>query len=274
MADRNKVVILVAAHCAPKVLKMTLGTWLDKWDRSYDAEVYVSVHNNYHHYHPGMAEIMEMEPFIKVVQVDEMNWGKYPLWTVESILRYSEAHMTNVLRLMDEAAKGTPDFTHVAVLDHDLVFKEDFVGWAAGKGSDLVCSLFEDRYEDKVVKMGIGVEIPFAPKPSVWHLVMSRKLAQIVSKMPHLLLPGVKNGKCFDSMSLLYHDAVDMMMDISLVPETYLRRMVEHIWSMSFNYGPLLSSNEEYWKRLGECEVEYDKMFPEGIGKLLEKLRR
>ena len=270
----KKVAILMAAHCAPKVLKTTIGTWLDKWHKNYDADVYVSVHNNYHHYHPGLAEIKEMEPFVKVVPVEEMNWGKYQPGTVENVFRYSEAHMRNVLRLMEEAVKGTPDFNYMVVLDHDLVFKEDFVGWAIDKECDLVCSLFEDRHDDRMVKMGIGVDMLFAPKPSAWQLVMSRKLVDMVLKSPEIVLPCVRKGRCFDSMALMYEMAVDEGMETRGLPESHLRKRVEHLWSMSFNYGPISSSCEEYSRKLGEREVEYERMFPEGIGKLLKKLGR
>ena len=273
MTNKKKVAVLVAAHCAPKILKMTLGTWLSEYDQSYDVDVYVSVHKNYHHYHPGLQEIMDMEPFIKVVPVDEMNWGKYPEGTIESVFRYSEAHMRNISRLMEVANEYSSDITHVAVIDHDLVFKQDFIDWATGKDCDLVCSLFEDRWSNKMIKTGIGIEIMFAPKPSAWHLVMGRRMIDMVLKSPGIILPGVKDGKCFDSMSFMYHEAVEHGMNVCLYPENYMKKMVEHLWMMSFNYGQS-QSPDDYRKKLAEREAEYDKMFPKGIGTLLEKLKR
>jgi hypothetical protein len=63
-------------------------------------------------------------------------------------------------------------------------------------------------------------------------------------------------------------------MDVRTVTEAEAARMVEHVWSMSFNYGPVQSSQGGYASKLEECERRYDDMFPEGIGALLEKLGR
>jgi hypothetical protein len=272
MNDKPKVALLIATHCPPNVIKVTLGTWLQHYDGGYNAEVYLGLHKNYHHYHPGLDEIKKMEEFVNLVYVDEMDWWENNS-VFHGIMRYSKMHAKNLQGMM-RAISGK-DFTHVAILDHDLVFKDDLVGWMVkehGK-DDVVCALHGDRKEDIKVDSPLGSFV-FAPKPSAWHLLIGRRMLDVLVKHPEWVEPGYKDGKVYDTLSLAYHNAASMGLSMGLLTEAEMGEHVEHVWSMSFNYGAISSGNGNYERKLKRFEKEYVERFPNGIMGLLSKLRR
>lgn len=273
-AGMNKVCLLVAAHCPPKVLKLTLGTWLEAYDRSYAAEVYVGVHGNYAHYHPGLDEIRALEPPMKLTWVDEMDWGRPMAMEggLAHVMRYSEMHARSLLGMMRRARSECPDMTHAAFLDHDLVFKMDFVEWGASLGYDLSGTLFKDRTVDQKVPLDIGGEVVFAPKISAWHLVVSRIMFDSMLEWPCLVAPCMRGERMFDTLSLSHEWARRWGMRVRILPEATANEMVVHAWSMSFNYGAKQGDSENYGKKVALYESEYDRRFPKGIGHLLGKL--
>jgi hypothetical protein len=255
------------------VLKLTLGTWLETYDGSYDADVYVGVHENYSDYHPGMKEIRELEPHVRLTLVEEVDWFKPPN-SIEQIMRYSEMHSKSLLTMMRRARKESGRFTHAAFLDHDLMFERDFVGWAMRNGGEMVGSLFEDREADRTVTKTEGGESVFAPKPSVWHLVVGRLMFQSMLEWPELIRPGEHGGRVFDTMAWGYEMAKRWGLKITTCKCEEIAKMVKHLWSLSFNYGPRQFGDEIYARKIMSCEREYDRRFPNGIGELLNKLGR
>ena len=269
MDGRRKVVLLVAAHCPPKVLRLTLGSWLAVYDGSYDADVYVGLHHNYSHYHPGLDDIRRLEGPCRLVFVEEMDWACGGD-VMRSMFRYSEMHVRSILAMAARAFAESPDLTHAALLDHDLVFGSDFVGWAAGRGADMVCTLFRDDPVGSFIRTDLGATWKFAPKPSVWHMVLSRRVLERVVAEPKLAMPGV-DTRAYDTMARAY-EAVrdDPAMRPEVLPEAVAAGMVRHVWSMSMNYGQLQPG--DYGRRVADLEAEHDRRFPDGIEGLLEKL--
>ena len=265
----KKAVILVPVHCAPKVAMMTLGTWMEAHDGSYEAEVIIGVHDNYHHYHNGLGALQGL-PGVKVVVVKEIDWAAQKMgW--EAVYRYSTMHATSLKEMMKLA--NTMTFDYLAVLDHDLVFKKDFIGWAMGIGKDLVGSYMEDRRIRVPVKTEGGTFI-FAPKFSVWHMVMTHKFFQKIMEDVDLIFPIFEGDCFFDTFSrIIRNNEEQWKLPIEELTLAQTEEMVKHLWTMSFNYGMKLYGAGAYWKRLAELEADFDKRFPNGIHHLFEKIR-
>lgn len=174
--------------------------------------------------------------------------------------------------MMKRARRENPDMTHAAFLDHDLIFKMDFVKWAMESEQDIVGTLFEDRNIDKEVTMDVGGKAIFAPKLSAWHTVVSRLMFDCMMEWFRLVMPGVYAGRVFDTMSMSFEFAKRWGLKMRILPENEVAEMVVHMWSMSFNYGSKQSQPHEYERKVELYEAEYDHRFPDGIGHLLAKL--
>jgi hypothetical protein len=56
------------------------------------------------------------------------------------------------------------------------------------------------------------------------------------------------------------------------LPSDQVNQMVEHRWSMSFNFGHAINGAHAYWDKLTKYEAEYDQRFPHGIKHLFSKV--
>jgi len=263
---KKKVIVLVPVNCAPKVVMMTLGSWLEATDGSYEAEVILGVHENYHHYHNGLQSIVDMP--VRISRAKEIGWFK--LTPEENLIRYSKMHSVN-LKAMLEMARGN-NFDRLAILDHDLVFKKDFIGYAMGCGEDLVGSYMDDRIEPVELKTGLGLK-KFAPKFSIWHLVMTARFYQKMMLNVGLIYPEVTREWFYDTFTrVMEANKKEWNLPVKMLSQMEIGQMIEHRWSMSFNFGPWVASNAEYTKKLAKAEAEYDQRFPNGIGHLFERV--
>ena len=208
---------------------------------------------------------------IRLVYVVETDWAKLRPLSPEMVMRYSDMHAKSLMEMMGRARVESGDFTHAAFLDHDLVFKSDFVGWAIRENKDFVGTLFEDRRGDMEVTMDMGCKASFAPKPSAWHLVVSRRLFERMMECPDMVRPAERGGRWFDTMAWGYEMARGWGMSETIVTEAEANERVVHLWKMSFNYGAV-QDGQDYQRKLAMCEDEYDRRFPHGIGHLLAKL--
>lgn len=271
--EKQKAVLMIAAHCHPKILKLTIGSWLQTYDGSYDAEVYVGLHSNYHHYHDGLGDIVSMEGAVRISYVEEMDWRRNPD-QMEWIMRYSEMHSRNLLAIMKKADAEGGGFTHAAILDNDLVFEQDFVKWAMERNADMVCSLLGDRDQDTEVRTELGMNAVFAPKPSAWHMVVHRRLFDEMLRRPELVKPGMFEGKMYDTAARALRFTRESPRGVVNVYESKeLEKMVRHSWGSSFNYGHI-HDRRGYGSKVERLSAEYDRRFPKGIDGLLDKLRR
>ena len=275
--DRQRVAILIPAHCKPKVLKLSVGTWLEIYDGSYDAEIRIGIHSNYGHYCDRVDDILSMAErsagAISVHYVNEIDWGQF------GILRYSRMHAESMVMLLSSIQESS--FTHVAMLDHDLRFKSDFIKWAMGRGADWVFSLFDDAWNARFVGTAMG-RIMFVPKPSVYHMVFNRKMFDFLIRDFRVIYPVQCENTMLDTFSQVYNLAKTtwgLMLDVRTMAE--ISAMVDHLWSLSFNFGLMearskTGSEEDavrlHEKKVSDAESEYDRRFPDGIDHLLEKI--
>jgi hypothetical protein len=266
MDKMKKVAIAMPVHCAPKIAQMTLGTWLEACDGSYEAKVFVSVHQNYFHYHPGLPELQAMP--VTILGVPEMNWSITNMG--QSIQRYSTMHCHCLSALFTMI--GREEFDYVVVLDHDLVFKADFVKAAMGTGTDLIGGYFGDRKESVIQDTAMG-RLMFVPKFTIWHLAMSNVFFRRLMGDCGLIYPIIEDGFFYDSFSrvILKNDA-EWNFPVTEWSTAEMEKMVEHRWSMSFNFGQVIHGVHSYHKRLVKYEAEYDARFPRGIRHLFEKV--
>jgi len=254
------VLILIAAHCEPEVLKYTLGTWLEHYDGSYKATVAVSIQSNYDRFSDRRALIEEMAPPLRIVF---LNAPDFP----EHRMRFSLIHATCLRHLLHRC--GDVPCTHVAFLDHDLEFKSDFIGWAMEQDVDWVVSLFEDRKKMLFLEKD---RTHWMPKPSIWHTVVSRRLLDKLMEDTNVILPDVVSGNLiYDTAAkMLEYATSEWKMNVRVFPSTVFEEQVRHLWSLSFQYGP---TTEGYHEKLRELQCRYRERFPDGISHLLARIQ-
>lgn len=250
------VLVLIAAHCEPEVLKYTLGTWLEHYDGSYKATVAVSLQADYDRHSSRRAEIEEMSPSLDIVHIDPVNFATDRMY-------FSNAHAHCLRRLMDHCRHIS--CTHVAFLDHDLEFKDDFIGWSLRQDADWVVTLFGDR-----TKMLILNNTYWPPKPSIWHMVVSRKLFDKIMEDTAVVAPEMFGNLVYDTAAKMFEYAtLSWGMNVKVFPNKDFEEHVRHLWSLSFQYGPVVRG---YPEKLTDLKRRYAERFPNGIGHLLSKI--
>ena len=271
----TKVKLLVACHTIPEVINLTLGTWLESYDGSYDADITISIHENYRDYCEREDEILSL-PNVKVLRVPEINYYQHGL------MRYSIQHATVLTHLL-ESCRGA-EFTHVAMLDHDLVFQDDFISWAIRgfPDSDWTLSLFDDKPDPREVVATTGGKLVFAPKPSVWNMVFSRHVYDCIMGDTKVIVPECVGNFQYDTFAKAYEHALcDWGVSVNVLPEADIQQHVNHLWSSSFNYGFFHAryttrtdedARDKYRRKMDSLIAMYQSRFPNGIGHLLEKL--
>jgi hypothetical protein len=269
--DTRSVRVLIPVHTVPEVVKLTLGTWLTYYDGSYPAEVVLCLHENYRDYCKREEEILSL-PNVRVIRVPEIRHQDH------GVMCFSVQHSMALRALLDDA-RGRA-FTHVAVLDQDLVFQDDFIAWSMAQDSDWVLCLFEDRREWKDL---IHIKsITFAPKPSVWHTVFSRRVYDIIKENTAVVSPEQIASVMYDTFAKVFEYATcEWGVDVSVFKCAEIAGHVEHLWAASFNYGLLNARRDarderdavsKHRQRMAGFKERYESLFPDGIDHLLEKL--
>lgn len=263
---KQKIVILMPVHCAPKVAMMTLGTWLESMDESYTVEIIIGVHENYHHYHQELDSLKQLP--VHMTTVKEINWISNDI--KQHLIRYSKMHAINLQAMLEYAQ--TLQFDHLAILDHDLMFHTDFIGWAIQQQADLIGNFMDDRTQNVTLPTLMGF-LNFVPKFSIWHLVMSKPFYDKIMENLNLIYPIIQNEHFYDTFSrIIETNTLQWNMPVEILSTSQMNQMVKHLWSMSFNMGHA-SGNNDYNQRLQQLEQEYDQRFPNGIQHLFKKIQ-
>jgi len=261
------VQVFTAVHCVPKVIKLTLGSWLETYDGTYDVEVHVGLHDNYTDYHKdGLEEIMAMEGV-------EFHFVKELDWHAEGLTRYSKMHALSILNMM-EAVKDR-SFSHAFLFDHDLLFHQDFIKWVLTNHleADIVGCLFDDLDAPrKVDGTDDGLFLTFFQKISVWHMAMSRRCFDNVIANPDAILPERFGDEVYDTFARGLEWARGKWgFDVRLLPSAELEKVVGHFGSASMNFGRRFADN--YPDKISMICAMCDERFPNGIDHLLDKLK-
>ena len=264
------VLLAIAAHCQPEVLKYTLGTWLETYDRSYKVSICVSLSTDFESVCKRADEILRLDPPVDIIRVPKYKHKQHEM----QMFRFSALH-ANCLRAIFSHCQDIP-FTHVAVLDHDLEFKQDFIKWAMDQNADWVGNLFRDRKD--LLRLAphsiAGANKPeswWAPKCSVWNCLLSRRLYDRIMEDSSVLMPALAfKNLVYDTMAKMFElMTCDWGMDVRIHKEADIEAVVKHLWSLSFDFGPNVEGHYEGLRKLVE---DYNKRFPNGIRHLLDSL--
>jgi len=183
-------------------------------------------------------------------------------------------HVLNLLNMM-KAVQGR-EFSHAFIFDHDLLFHRDFVAWflANHAEADVCGCLLDDVNEPRVsASDDSGELLTYHPKISVWHLGMSRRFFDKVVEVPDAMFPVRQGKEIYDTFARgLKWAREDWGMLAKVLPQKEFAEVVTHWWSASLNFG--YRFDKDYCNRILRLESMYDQMFPQGIGHLLEKVKK
>lgn len=278
---KSKLAVLCCAHTYPEVAELSIGSFLREHS-NYEIDLHVGCHSNYADYCKDLRLFSDLKGIGSVHLVDEIDWlGVYnACW-----YRYSVMHAKNLENLFRQVRYS--DFDHLVLLDHDLFVKGDFVTplLEAAPDGDLIGDLFEDEADLRPYETAHDEKIYRAPKISVWHALLSRRLYEKILKNPSLIYPKMITGddleswrKLYgqkedrpifaDTFAQVYHAVVTGPEDMSVcVPGSDLfRDRVTHFYNSSFNYG-YWTRRESYPAHIQSIIDVWKKEFPDGLPK-------
>jgi hypothetical protein len=135
-------------------------------------------------------------------------------------------HAVNLHAMMVMASQES-NFDNVAILDNDLIFLSDFIGWAMKQGGDLVGNYMGDRREATWTTTSIG-NMLFVPKFSVWHLVMSNRFFRMVMDNEGTIFPFVEGQFVYDTFSKTVEtNKTEWQLPVTDVGEVEISKMVQ-----------------------------------------------
>lgn len=257
----NHVLILMAVHSDPIVLKYMLGTWLECYDQSYRVTICMAVREDYEAC-GGSVEVQALCPPLQVVRTPKQPDDS----DVMSVSRDVAFQLETMLRNYVSC-----DHTHVAFLHCDLEFRSDFIKWAMEENADMVGALCGNNTVDAPFhenRWGYGLYL--APHPTDCHLVMGRAFADRIVNCPGILAPANEWCLIYDLGDVLYERArCEWGSDLRIFSLSEIEKMVRHFKAVSFG----IARDKNTASRLQEIKSLYAKRFPNGIGYLLEKLK-
>jgi len=271
----GRVVALIPAHARHEVVCLTVGSLL-RLHPGEDIDVHVGVHSNYADYDPSPRLFEELEGVANIHRVDEIDWAAHE----GDLMRYSTMHAKNLLNLLK--AVGGSDFDRVLLLDHDLQFRGDFLSMAAA-GQDLLGCLADDAPAPFEFKTGKGEAMWRAPKLSVWHLLLSRRLFDVLltcadDAVPPKIVPPERAFRYLAKWGLdkdlpvfvdtlaefMFRYSDDPRFRFDIRPAAAFAPAVKHFFNSSFNYG-YRTRRESYSAHIESIAEEYRREFPDGL---------
>lgn len=276
---RKKLGVFIAVHTYPEVAKLTIGSFL-RAHPDYEIDIHVGCHSNYYHYCQDLSLFEDLRGLAQIHLVDEIDWlGAYnACW-----YRYSVMHAKNLENLLKQAKYGS--FDQVVILDHDLCVKKDFVTPFNEQfpDADLIGSMFEDRTGLKPYQTAHQESVYGAPKVSIWHTVLSRKLYEAILQNPAMIYPKLASKadrKVYlnaykpeedrpvfvDTFADVYHLVAhgNAGLRAGIVTSSAFEEYVDHFYNSSFNYGSW-TRGESYPNHVKDIVNRYHLEFPAGI---------
>jgi len=278
--SRKKLAVFVAVHTYPEVAKLTIGSFL-RAHQEYEIDLHLGCHSNYSDYCKDLGLFKDLRGLAQIHLVDEIDWlGAYnACW-----YRYSVMHAKNLENLFKQARYA--DFDQAVILDHDLFVKKDFITPLNERfpEADLIGCLFEDRAGLQPYETAHGEKVYSAPKISIWHSVLSRRLFdEIVGKSaiiyPKMLIehkarqsyfhahPQTEDRPVFvDTFAQVYHHVANGTDDLraGVVSSSEFQASVDHFYNSSFNYGSW-TRGDGYPEHIKKIIDVYRREFPKGF---------
>jgi hypothetical protein len=274
-----KLGVFCCVHTYPEVAKLTIGSFL-RAHPDYEIELHVGLHSNYSDYCKDLSLFKDLKGIGQLHLVDEIDWiGQYnACW-----YRYSVMHAKNLENLMKQAKYS--DFDYAVILDHDLHVKADFVTplLSQSQDRDLFGAFFEDHGTLLLYTTAHKEDVYRAPKISIWHTVLSRRLFDEIIKTPNLIYPQVLHGDHMKPYVDAYRPKEDRPIFVdtfagvynmvaygnagfraAVVASSFFKGKVEHFYGTSFNYGYWTQGNA-YPAHIDRIIEIYKKEFPNGL---------
>jgi len=229
----SKICVLISSHSPSFFTKMTVKSLLRE-NKEHELDIHIGYHSNLSDYTDDFSMFDELKNVCHFHAVDEIDWFKHDT----NIYRYSLMHSKNLSNLLKNIKYL--DFDYVAILDNDLYFKKDFMSNLLSKNlnTDLIGCFHNDIDYNIKVKDEYNNITEFAPKISVWHMIMSRKLYDIIIQDLKIIEPQFINNIFYDTFANVLNI---QNINKSIISNEEMQDLVKHFWCSSFNYGLVLN---------------------------------
>jgi hypothetical protein len=277
--SKPKLAVVSCVHTYPEVAELSLGSFLREHS-AYEVEVHVGCHSNYSDYCGDLRLFQDLKGLANVHLVDEIDWlGAYnACW-----YRYSVMHAKNLENLFRQIRYS--DFDYLVMLDHDLYVKNDFVTplLEMFPKADLVGALFENTQDLRPYETAHAEKVYRAPKFSVWHGLISRRLYRKILNSPKMIYPRLLSGNSaepyldayrpkeerpifVDTFAEVYHEVTQGRDGFvaGLVPSEWFNDRVQHFYNSSFNYGSW-TRGDSYPAHIRAIADIWKREFPDGL---------
>lgn len=290
-----KLAVVIPVHCHPDILRLTLFSLVKHLSPNHELTIHLGVHSNFDNYCSdfGIFNDPRIKKLVSGIHlVDEIDWQAYS----KDIYRYSRMHAKNVINLFHQIRYY--EFDYVLVLDNDVLTKADFVtetmkmaamakfGTQGGEefSVDLIGSYFEDTPNPKeFTNARDGETLCALPKISAWHLLLSRKLYEMILENPTAIVsprevrdiqemekysevyPSIPRGMpiFIDTFCDLPFRIREKKMGYLLLPREKFAEWAQHFFCSSFNYGEWSLGMERKVEHIAEIVAVYKKEFPQ-----------
>lgn len=236
-AEKMKIVALISSHSPSIFTKMTVAT-LKREVKDHDLQIHIGYHSNLSHYTSDFSMFSDLQNHCHFHAVDEIDWMKDP----SDIYRYSKMHAKNLENLFKNVKYF--DFDYLLILDNDLYIKKNFVTQLlkSSPDGDVFGTYFDDIDHQTSFIDQWGNHTTFAPKLSVWNLMMSRKLFDFISQNTEIIWPNFYDGVFYDTFARVLHE-VNSREDFKkyIIKTSDMSEMIEHFFYSSFNYGQIMN---------------------------------
>ncbi len=262
MSKKLKIAVAISSHSPSFYTKFTVGTLLQHCGH-HDLNIHIGFHSNLSDYTSDFSMFTELQDYCHFHAVDEIDWNFHN----RNIYRYSLMHSVNLQNIFKNLKYY--DFDYLVILDNDVHVKTDFISKLLSKQSnaDMIGSYHQDKESGETVKTYLnGTTEYFAPKISVWNMMISRKLFNKIMENSSIIQPVKINGIVYDTFAkVLHHVKNDYNMNLEILTEKEMGELIHHFYKSSFNYG--LTKNR------GSIEKPfalYTQMFPNGVYEYLK----
>jgi len=227
-----KICVLISSHSPSFFTKMTVKSLL-RQVKGHELSIHVGFHSNLGDYTNDFSMFSELRGLCQFHAVDEIDWMAHN----EDTYRYSKMHCKNLENLLKNVRYE--EFDYLCVLDNDLLVKKDFITHLLDEfhPCDLICSLFDDRTEVASVDDMHGNTIRFAPKASVWNMLLSRSSYEMIMRDVSVIYPKFRNGMFYDSFA----EFLEKCGSKCIVNTEKMVDMITHFHCSSFNYGIIMN---------------------------------
>lgn len=263
-----KICALISSHSPSYYTKLTVASLLKEVGKNHDLSIHIGIHSNLGDYTDDLSLMKDFEDICQFHVVDEIDWnGRAP----EDIYRYSKMHSKNLINLLKNVRYY--DFDLLLILDNDLHIKNDFVTelW---NNQDLVGSLFDDKDTLSTHINVFGELVDFTPKISVWNVIISRRLYDLIMIDPEIVSPKLfmpehntysENQLYYDTLSRVYSKINDWNLTTKFLKTEEMSERVRHFFGSSFNYGTSYKVHEDPDAILSEVIQIYESGYKDFI---------